>query len=107
MHRLLADLPARQPDELTEVLIARDGVRFERIVSTGQSSPPGFWYDQPEHELVCILAGSAELAFEDRPPVRLSVGDSFFLPAGMRHRVTWTSESVPTVWLAVFWSPKV
>lgn len=107
MRRLLADLPTELAIELTDVLIARDGVRIERIVSTGQSSPPGFWYDQTEHEWVCLLSGAAELAFEDRPPVRLAAGDSFFLPAGMRHRVAWTSDREPTVWLAVFWSPQV
>lgn len=107
MHRLLTDLPAHLTDELTDVLIAQDGIRIERIVSTGQSSPLDFWYDQAEHEWICLLTGAAELAFEDRPPVRLSAGDSYFLPAGMRHRVAWTSESEPTVWLAVFWQPKV
>lgn len=106
MQRLLADLPSQLPDELTDVLIAQDGVRIERIVSTGQLSPPDFWYDQTEHEWVCLLTGAAELAFEDRPPIRLSRGDSFFLPAGTRHRVSWTSDREPTVWLAVFWSPR-
>jgi cupin 2 domain-containing protein len=107
MHRLLADLPAHLNDELTDVLIVQDGVRIERIISTGQSSPPDFWYDQSEHEWVCLLMGEAELAFEDQLPVRLSAGDSFFLPAGMRHRVAWTSDCETTVWLAVFWPPKV
>ena len=34
-------------------------IRIERIVSLGQTSPPGFWYDQPWAEWVVVLAGSA------------------------------------------------
>ena len=41
------------------------GVRIERIVSTGQASPPGFWYDQPDDEFVVLLAGAAALRFEE------------------------------------------
>ena len=32
-------------EEFTE-LLALNGVRIERIVSTGQTSSPEFWYDQ-------------------------------------------------------------
>jgi hypothetical protein len=31
----------------------------ERIVSLGQVSPPGFWYDQAEGEWVLVLASAA------------------------------------------------
>jgi cupin 2 domain-containing protein len=34
------------PEEQSEELLARPGLKIERIVSTGQASPPGFWYDQ-------------------------------------------------------------
>ena len=40
-------------------------MRIERIVSTGQSSPPGFWYDQADDEFVVLLSGSARLRFEE------------------------------------------
>ena len=36
------------PTEITDTLLLTGRVRIERIVSTGQSSPEGFWYDQPE-----------------------------------------------------------
>lgn len=83
-------------------ILARPGVKIERIVSHGQASPPDFWYDQAWHEWVAVLSGSARLRFEDESEARqLSAGDYIFIPARKRHRVDWTSEDGPTVWLAV------
>lgn len=47
---LLRDLPDAAAAETTEVLASRPGLRIERIVSLGQTSPSGFWYDQDETE---------------------------------------------------------
>ena len=47
---LLRDLPDARAAEITEALFERPGLRIERIVSFGQASPPGFWYDQSEAE---------------------------------------------------------
>jgi cupin 2 domain-containing protein len=83
-------------------LVATDVVRIERIVSTGQASPPGFWYDQPCTEWVLLLAGAAGLLFENEPAPRpLKPGDYLLIPAGRRHRVEWTDATQPTIWLAV------
>lgn len=100
---LLRGLPAGPlAAERFEALLARGGVRVERIVSTGQSSPPGFWYDQPEAEWVLLLQGSACLLFDDEPaPRALGPGDWVFIEAGRRHRVEHTSTDPPAVWLAV------
>ena len=49
--------------ERFEELLSRSGVRVERIVSTGQASPPGFWYDQDLGEWVVLLSGAAEIQF--------------------------------------------
>lgn len=99
---LLSNLPSNLSEELTTVLQEANGVRIERIVSTGHKSPEGFWYDQPEHEWVMVLNGAARLQFEDRV-VELKVGDWINIPAHQRHRVEWTSPDEPTVWLAVFY----
>jgi cupin 2 domain-containing protein len=88
--------------EFLENLLVRRSVRIERIVSSGHASPPGFWYDQAWNEWVIVLRGSAGLRLEDEAEVRsLEAGDYVFIPARRRHRVDWTSESEPTVWLAV------
>lgn len=100
---LLAPLPPAGPDEALDTLLARGGVRIERIVSYGQSSPDGFWYDQAEDEFVVLLSGSATLRFEDGREVALTPGAWVDIPAHERHRVEATAAGEPTVWLAVFW----
>ncbi len=47
---LLRDLPPAAPDEAFEALLQRPGVTLERIVSRGQSTPEGEWYDQDQDE---------------------------------------------------------
>ncbi len=81
-----------------------EGLRIERIVSYGQCSPEGFWYDQDENEWVLLLDGSATLSFEEGDPVDLKPGDHLNIPAGTRHRVEKTEQNGRTVWLAVFYS---
>ncbi|MGD2064221.1 MAG: cupin domain-containing protein [Nitrospirota bacterium] len=100
---LLHDIPARQAQEWVEVLAHGDAMRIERIVSWGQHSPVGFWYDQEEHEWVALLRGAARLRFEDGDRVvTLAPGDSLTIPAHVRHRVEWTDPERASVWLAVF-----
>ena len=64
---LLADLPLLLAEEQVTALLSAPGLRIERIVSTGQASPPGFWYDQDEAEWVLLLTGAALLRFADEP----------------------------------------
>jgi len=98
------DHPSPLSDEVTHPLLTREQVRIERIVSRGHCSPPGFWYDQTEHEWVLVLAGSAHLRFEqDDRVVELGAGDYVDIPAHARHRVEWTDPDRDTVWLAVFY----
>jgi cupin 2 domain-containing protein len=101
---LFADISAASTGDEEEftALLARPGLKIERIVSRGQASPPGFWYDQQENEWVIVLKGSARLRFGGEPGERtLYAGDYVFIPAGKRHRVEWTSPTEQTVWLAV------
>ena len=102
MTNLFTDIPEELPEELSQVLSDQAGVRVERIVSSGQSSPDGFWYDQTEHEWVTVLRGEATLRFEDDRVLELQAGDHVHIPARTKHRVEHTSSEEPTVWLAVF-----
>jgi cupin 2 domain-containing protein len=97
---LLTPLPAPGAAEHFETLLARPGLRIERIISHGQASPPGFWYEQAEDEWVLVVAGRAALGFPDGSEVELGPGEWLSLPARCRHRVLRTAS--PTVWLAVF-----
>jgi cupin 2 domain-containing protein len=100
---LLRGLPDARAGEVAEGLLAAPGLRIERIVSLGQASPPGFWYDQPEPEWVLLVAGAAWLRFADEPAARhLGPGDWLEIAAHRRHRVEWTDPAMPTIWLAVF-----
>jgi len=99
---LFAALPHERDGELIEVLAERGGVRIERIVSTGQASPEGFWYDQPDDEFVVLLTGSATLHLEqDGRRLELKPGDWVEIAAHVRHRVERTDAGAPTIWLAV------
>jgi cupin 2 domain-containing protein len=90
-----------QKERISALLEARD-VRIERIVSLGQKSPPGVWYEEPWAEWVVVLAGSAGLRFEGEADVKvLSEGDYILIPARVKHRVEWTSKDHATIWLAV------
>jgi cupin 2 domain-containing protein len=100
---LLRDLPDAASSEIVERLAGAGAVRIERIVSRGQSSPPGFWYDQAEAEFVVVLAGAARLAFDDGAVLALGPGDWIDIPPHRHHRVAWTDPETPTVWLAVFY----
>lgn len=99
---LFEPLPDARAAERFEPLLRRPGLLVERIVSHGQATPSGLWYDQGWDEWVLLLAGSAELLIEgENAPRNLQPGDSLLLPAGCRHRVTWTTPHLPTVWLAL------
>ena len=101
---LLSPLPDARAAEIVDILLNRPGVRIERIVSLGQASPPGFWYDQEEGEWVVLLAGAARLRFADEAEPRpLIPGDFIDIAPHRRHRVDWTDPATPTVWLAVFY----
>jgi cupin 2 domain-containing protein len=101
MQNIFEDVPEKAAEEQLTELLKLPGLRIERIVSSGQASPPGFWYDQPQTEWVIVLAGAARLAIDGEPERRLAAGDYAHLPPHVRHRVTWTDPDRPTVWLAV------
>ena len=102
MRTLFDDIPPKLPEELVTVLAENQHVRIERIVSTSQSSPKDFWYDQDEHEWVIVLKGAATLRFEDCTQ-EMKPGDHVLIPAHKKHRVEWTTPEEPTIWLAVFY----
>jgi cupin 2 domain-containing protein len=100
---LFADLPSRPlAAEAVTVLFERLRLRIERIVSTGQVTQEGQWYDQETDEWVLLIKGAAKLRIEGETEERaMGPGDFVLLPAHCRHRVTWTQQDEPTVWLAI------
>ena len=92
----------RVKDEIFEALLKTDHFALERIISSGQATPPGQWYDQPKDEWVILLKGSAGLLFEGQEDIMvLHPGDYVHILAHQRHRVEWTDGKQRTVWLAL------
>lgn len=105
-ENLFSNIPvSRLQEELFQTLAESGGVRIERIISDGQATPPGEWYDQTWDEWVLLVSGEAELRFDDgSEPVVLKAGDHVMIPAGCRHRVERTDAGGKTVWLAIHFS---
>jgi hypothetical protein len=68
------DLPDPVADEVVDTLLERPGVRIERIVSTGQATPEGEWYDQEADEWVLVVKGAARLRIEGEATERELAG---------------------------------
>jgi cupin 2 domain-containing protein len=99
---LLDDLPSRSTAERFDSLLEQPGWRLERIVSTGQATPPGQWLEQERAEWVLVLTGSAVLRFDGEAESRpMKPGDWLLIPGTTRHRVESTDPTQPTVWLAL------
>ena len=97
------DLPQPLPDhEVIDDLITAEDVRIERIVSSGQTTDTGEWYDQDRDEWVLLIQGVAVLEYENGEKLRLNAGDHLLIPAHRRHRVDFTSENPPCIWITVF-----
>ncbi len=85
--------PARAAGEHFDTLLAAGVTRIERIVSWGQASPPGFWYDQVEGEWVALLVGRARLNLrEPDEAAELAAGDWFWIAPHRRHRLGLAGE---------------
>ena len=100
LTNLLADVPSNLPAEQLQTILGRPNLRIERIVSRGHTSPPGFWYDQDQHEFVLLLQGAARLRFEEGD-MEMTPGSFIDIPAHRRHRVEWTDPNQSTIWLAI------
>ena len=99
---LFTGIPTALSAERFDTLLQTGACRLERIISIGHATPPGEWYDQDEDECVVLLQGGAGLRFAAEDAARhLKPGDYVWIPAHCRHRVEWTSEDPPAVWLAL------
>ena len=90
--------------EQTDTLLDQPGFKLERIVSRGNTTPEGEWYNQDRDEWVFVVLGRATLTFNDADPVQLNPGDYVQIPARCRHRVEWTNPQCETVWLSLHYS---
>ena len=104
-RNILSEIPDLVKGEIFETLLKTDHLKLERIISSGQATPPGQWYDQPTDEWVILLKGSAGLLFEGNEEITvLHPGDYIHILAHQPHRVEWNDPSQETIWLALHYS---
>ena len=107
INNLFTQITQASDSEVFETLLLTDDLKLERIVSTGQATPPGQWFDQDRDEWVVLLSGSAGLLFEGERDIRVLLpGDYLLVPAHTRHRVEWTETGTETVWLALHYTTR-
>jgi cupin 2 domain-containing protein len=107
INNLFTHITQASESEVFETLLLTDDLKLERVVSTGQATPPGQWYDQDRDEWVVLLSGSAGLLFDGEREIRvMQPGDYLLVPAHTRHRVEWTATGAETVWLALHYTTK-
>ncbi len=102
VKNIFKDLPKQTNIEFFEDLIDEPRFKLERIISFGQATPKGEWYDQERDEWVVLLKGSATLVFEGKAEeIDLFPGDHILIPAHQKHRVNRTDPDEPSFWLAL------
>jgi cupin 2 domain-containing protein len=102
IKNIFGGFPQMMIEEMSEALLNAKHFRLERIISSGQMTAPGKWYDQDTNEWVILFGGNAGLLFEGETEVCvMHPGDYVHIPAHKRHRVEWTDPEQKTVWLAL------
>jgi cupin 2 domain-containing protein len=102
IKNIFEDIQGSVSEEVFETLLDNNNFKLERIVSSGQSTPEGMWYDQETDEWVIMITGSAGLSFKGHEEINvLKPGDYLFIPAHTIHRVEWTDSREKTIWLAI------
>jgi cupin 2 domain-containing protein len=95
---LFDDIPRQIDTEIFEALVKQPGLSIQRILSQGQTTD---WLKTDTDEWVFLLKGAAKLLFEEgNREVSMGSGDYVQIPAGCRHRVSWTDPAQTSVWLA-------
>ena len=62
--------------------------------TSGMTQPTGWHYHTCKSQFVYALRGWVDLEFEDGTKVRVKAGDSIFIPGGLRHNETATSDDL-------------
>ncbi|WP_189637802.1 GNAT family N-acetyltransferase [Thalassotalea sp. HSM 43] len=108
INNVFTSLPEHQNKEIIETLLemgpsntGHNQLKIERIISNGECSADGYWYQQQQDEWVIVLNGHGVLEFESGETVTLGKGDYCFIKSGLKHRVAKTSQTETTLWLAV------
>ncbi len=100
IEKLKPPAPKGGSGEIFEKIFSGFGnFRCERIISRGEPSPEGFWYDQEDDEFALLESGKATIVFEGEEK-EMEAGDFIIIGRHARHRVEKVSDDA--VWLAFF-----
>lgn len=99
VYNLFSRPQTGEANEQIHPLLEGQNFNLEHIISYGQATELGFWYDQPLPEWVALVRGRASLNFEGKGMLELSSGDYLIIPARLRHRVEYCTADA--VWLAL------
>ena len=83
---------------------AASGGKFRvQVMSTekGLSEPTGWHYHVCEGQFVFMLSGWVDLVFENGDEIRVGEGDSVYIPGGLRHNETATSDTFELIEVSV------
>ena len=69
--------------------------------SAGMTKPTGWHYHVCEGQFVYVLEGWVDLEIEDGQKLRIQAGESLYIPGGLRHNETATSETLEILELSV------
>ncbi len=100
-NNIFKNIPDKLHEELFDDIVSNDGIKIQRIVSQGDTTPTDEWYDQESDEWVIVLQGKATISFKNEDDIHLVLGEHINIPAHKKHRVSWTSEDEQTIWIAV------
>jgi quercetin dioxygenase-like cupin family protein len=59
----------------------------------GLTEPTGWYYHVCEGQFIFMLSGWVNLVFENGDEIRIGEGDSAYIPGGLRHNETATSDT--------------
>jgi len=85
--------------EESYTLLSSKAFELEKIVSYGQATPTGQWYDQDHDEWVMLVKGKAVLRFDPDGLIVLKDGDFLTISEHLKHRVEECSDDA--IWLAL------
>ena len=95
-ENIFDNIPKPADKEFFEELLLKNGLKIERIVSFGHTTP-----ELEKDEWVILLKGEAVISFLNGDDVRLKAGDYINIAAHKKHKVSWTKPDEESIWLAV------
>ena len=67
----------------------------------GMTEPTGWHYHKCEAQFIYLMKGWVDLEFEDGRKLRIKAGESLYIPGGLRHNETATSDDLEILEVAV------